>query len=187
MPRTRVAAIALCCALAGCEAPQMPAESSISIVAQGANYDVTVPKSRVVLVVPKADLRREAAPSGGGASGSPRYFLFKGDDLIVSGWIEPARLHTASLDDSLKGEFAQLEKAGFGAPTNVEKMRVGSFDGVLYDVRIPVGNSSHIRATYLDADTWIDLHVSVSAKRSPAEVRAEVIDAVRRLAIVPKS
>lgn len=186
MPSTRIAALGLCLALAGCEAPQMPVESRISVVAQESRYEITVPSSKVTLLVPKADLR-PGVGARSGASGSPRYFLLEGQELVVSGWFEPARLHTGTLDDSLKGEFAGLVKAGFAAPSHLEKLRVGAFDGVLYDVNDPGTNSSHVRATFVDEDTWIDLHVSVHADRSPAQLRAAVVDAVRGLSIRPKS
>ena len=186
MPKTRTAVLALCLAVAGCEAPQMPAESRIAIVEQAANYDVTVPRSLVTLQVPKADLRPGVGEPGG-ATGSPRYFILKGDELIVSGWFEPARLYPGPVEASLRGEFAALVKAGFAAPTNIEKQRIGAFEAVVYDVKLPVGDAAHVRATYLDKDTWIDLHVSVSSKRSPAVLRAEVVELVRRLAVQPRS
>ena len=186
MPSIRIAALALCLALAGCEAPQMPVESRISVVAQDSRYEITVPSSKVVLVVPKADLRPGAVDRGG-APGSPRYFLLEGDELVVSGWFEPARLHKGTLDDSLKVEFAGLVKSGFAAPSHLEKVQVGSFDGVLYDVDDSRTRSSHVRATFVDEDTWIDLHVSVVADRSPAQLRAAVIEAVRGLSVKPKS
>ena len=43
---------------------------------------------------------------------------------------------------------------------------------LLYDMALPGGSNSHLRAHWVQAGTWIDLHLSITSQRTSAENRA---------------
>ncbi len=188
MTTIRITALALGLAMAGCAAPEMPVESRIAVVPHDARFDISVPMSHVVLQVPRGDLQ-VAPASGQGAAGSPRYFILKGaSGLVISGWIEPARLYKP-LDETLGQEFAGMAKDGVAKPVNVAKSRVGAFDVFTFDM--PLNQSvaaADVRASWHDEDTWIDLHLSCTGSAATiAQLRTQVLDALRGLSVQAKS
>src|SRR5260221_9138721 len=57
-----------------------------------AEYELSVPVSKLVLTLPKGGLAREKIALGG-STANPRYFNFKDEErsTILSGWFESAR------------------------------------------------------------------------------------------------
>jgi hypothetical protein len=72
-------------------APSAAAERSIVVANQGTSYILTVPRSRLMLTLPKNGLVWRRGAGVGGAASNPRYFYFHDDRaaLVVSGWFEP--------------------------------------------------------------------------------------------------
>jgi len=60
--------------------------------------------------------------------------------------------------------------------------KTGSWQTVLYDMLVPGGRSSNMRAESVRAGTWIDLHLSVTTRHSEADNRETLqksLDAIR--------
>jgi hypothetical protein len=95
--------------------------------------------------------------------------------LIVSGWLEPAERYKG-LDALWEAEKRSPVYAGPLAPTSVEMLREGAWEVIAYDVALPGGAQSNLRAERVMAGTLVDLHLST------AELRA----ALRKVEIVQK-
>ncbi len=158
--------------------------ASISIAIVGDHYEVTVPVGHATLVIPRGQFEVGHINNGGSTS-SPRYFLLedKASGAIVSGWFESARGVKdpgKTLQQSWPVEAAGLSKSGM-APYGVENEAIDSWQSITYGVAVKEGSSRHIRATQVVADTWVDLHLSVT-RIAPEEVtRAEVTAVLRSL------
>jgi len=160
-------------AISGCSATggARPNEK-IEIKAAGDSYSLSVPVSRLTMTLPKNNWSPKVK-SIGGATDNPRYFYFedkKGASSILSGWFEP--------DRSFKGMRTQWDsdtqawkKQGLPEPTNVSFEKQGRWDTVMYDHNLGNVVSSHLRAHWVQAGTWIDLHISTTTVRSSAENR----------------
>jgi hypothetical protein len=161
-------------------------DSRLAIKDVGNTFELTVPVSRLILSVPKGGLAIGTNKRGGGTE-NPRYFYLTdaGEGLIVSGWFEPSARYT-DLGDSWKQEMEHMKKQGFPAPENVERSEIGTWRAILYNFPLPNGSSAHVRASYLGAGTWIDLHASISSTRPESESRKQVEALVRSMQIREK-
>ena len=168
------------CTLAG------TGDSHLDIKDAGNSFELTVPLSRLILSVPKSGLAIRTNKRGG-ATGSARYFYLAdaAGDVIVSGWFELAHRYT-DLENSWKQEMDQMKKRGSPTPEDVERSELGPWRAILYNYSLPNGSSAHIRATYLGAGTWIDLHASVSSARKSIETRKQVVALVRSIQVREK-
>jgi hypothetical protein len=45
----------------------------------------------------------------------------------------------------------------------------------------------HLRASYLAAGTWIDLHISISSAQPILQTKADLLDMLRSITIVEKT
>jgi hypothetical protein len=89
--------------------------------------------------------------------------------LILSGWLEPAERYKG-LDAFWDSEKKAPVYGGALAPTRVEMLRGGPWEVVAFDVALPGGAQSNLRAERVLGGTWIDLHLSTASTRSPAEL-----------------
>jgi hypothetical protein len=65
--------------------------------------------------------------------------------------------------------------------------KVGPWETVFYEHPFRAGLlSSHVRAHLVQAGTWIDLHVSVTAKESGAKNRAAIESILKSIAVKEK-
>jgi hypothetical protein len=168
--------------LAACASTTVSKSSqNIAVNDVAEKLEITVPQSKVVMSLPKNGLHIVEKHQGG-ATESPRYFYFEDSSagVILSGWFEPASRY-GDLQSSWNTEMQGLKKSGFGSPQNVEQGMVGSMRTILYNMPVPYGSNSHIRASYIGAGTWIDIHVSVTSKLPMAEGRKRVLDLVRAI------
>lgn len=170
--------------LTGCAA-QATAADRISIKEVGSTLELTVPKSRLVLSVPKGTFSI-ATNQQGGATDNPRYFFLQDPvtGAVLSGWFEPAERFT-DLEQSWKKEMEGLKANGFGDPKNVQASEIDGWKTISYDIPVGTENSSHVRATYIDAGTWIDLHASVSTKQ-PSDTRSRVVALMKSIHVRQK-
>ena len=53
-------------------------------------------------------------------------------------------------------------------PREVAFERIGNWDTVFYDMGSPAGTNSHVRAHWVQAETWIDVHISVTTTGTAA-------------------
>lgn len=145
-------------------------------------FDFSVPESRVVVKVPDLGLRRDPDAGNG-----PRYFKLsrREPQLILSGWLEPASRYRG-LDAFWEEERGSPAYAGAGAPTRVEKLKVGQWEVIAFDIPLPGATSAHLRAERVEAGTWIDLHLSTTAARPAPALREELLGALRAVEVVEK-
>jgi hypothetical protein len=144
---------------------------SVQIEESPAGLRVSVPASRIVMILPKGRLKKVPALD------RPGYFYFTDEarSLIVSGWFEPAERFPGIKkfwDDETRNA------SGHGSPEmqEVTFTKVGDWDAILYDLRIPEITNSNVRAHWVSNGTWIDVHLSTTGTRPRAESRASLIE-----------
>jgi hypothetical protein len=159
----------------------------VAISSAGSNWEITVPVGHATLVVPQGGFRVVKTDFGGSAS-SPRYFFLKDEakgEKIVSGWLEPARKIAdvkQTLQTSWRDESAHLKKVGM-EPSTVEVGDTDDWATITYQILNKSGSSVHIRASRIVADTWIDLHLSVTSDASAADNQVLVSQILKSMTI----
>jgi len=163
----------------GCSStPTTRPQESIAIAELDQSFDISVPVSKLALRVPKAGFKRSAPAVVAGSTANPRYFIFRDTarGIILSGWFEPARRFPGVKEPPV-GMLQDLPHR------NVSFEKLGSWDVVLYDSSFRSVVTSNLQAHLVQADTWIELHLSGSPNRSPAEQRALLIETIRSIQI----
>jgi len=160
-----------------CIAADARDETALYVARHGGSYELSVPVSRLVMTVPQANFSRSDKP-GSGAAHSRRHFLFedKKQGLIVSGWFEPASSYS-NFDKIWHDEKASWQSENLPAPANETRFKSGGWDAVAYDLVLQDGaaNSPNIRAFWVEAGTWIDLHLSSASTATPEEQRRRLV------------
>ena len=150
-------------------------------------YALTVLTSRLVLRIPRAGLTHERRTPSGSADTS-RSFVFRDDSraLIVSGWFESARRFrgTRAHWDDVVRDWRQQD---LPAPENVSFRRVNRWDVILYEIPIPGSTHSHVQAHWVEAGTWIDLHLALLSQRPRDEQRAILLRVLESLQVREKT
>ncbi len=146
------------------------AQDSVRVLRHRDRYEIWVPASRIYMALPRAGLAPKKSPLVGGTD-NPRYFYFGDEGFNVSGWFEPAEKFEG-LQKFWIGETRAWSQSGLPAPTNVVFKKIAGWEAVLYDSPIPAGTSSHIRAHWVEAGAWIDLHLSLTSDHPSAELRS---------------
>ena len=100
----------------------------------------------------------------GGATASPRYFYFTDDtkNLELSGWFESAD-GFAGVKKFWEQEMAAWPRSALPEPRNVTFTKIGKWDAIVYDVPEPSAPIKNVRAHWVQAGTWIDVHVSTTS------------------------
>jgi len=137
---------------------------AVSVTEKDGSYELTAPWSRVILKFPQGGLLPDRSGRG---PAHPGYFYLDGGSplVIVSGWFEPVLAY-----EGKKQYFAEIRRklTGLG-PVSVEGMaerKVGSWDVMTYSLRSkdrPDWVHPNLRASCVQAGTWIDVHLSSSA------------------------
>lgn len=171
------------CTIAGA---QTTSNESLVVSRTEAGYQLAVPISRLVMTISDTKLERQAM--SGGSRDNPRYFYFSdtGRRLIFSGWFEPAHLFLG-LAKFWANETAAWRKSGLADPLNVEMVKVGGWQVVCYDTQVPDAINTHIRAQWVQAGTWIDLHISFTGKALDGVSREAVLDMLKKITVVERS
>jgi hypothetical protein len=148
-------------------------------------YRLTVPASALVLTIPGSGLSPGSA--GTGAAASPRYFRFSDGErkLEVSGWFESDDQY-AGLKKFWEQETAAWRKQGLPEPRNIVFTKIAGWDTIQYDIPAGPGTSCHVRAHWVDAGTWIDLHASTSSDRPAAASRDALVAFLETLEVSRK-
>ena len=150
-------------------APAPLAADTLRVVDHPDRYELWVPASRVYVVLPRGRLASFKNPLGGSAN-NPRYFYFVDRSFNVSGWFEPAEKFSG-VQKFWEGETRALRENGLPAPADVAFKKVNAWEAIIYDFPSPAGTSSHIRAHWVQAGTWIDIHLSLTSSRPSADMR----------------
>lgn len=167
--------------LAGCA--HVHKEEILQIYERPDAYELNVPISKVVAFVPKKGLSLKDNRKGGGTD-NPRYFYFKDEskNLIISGWFEPAQKYTGA-KAMMEKDMKSLAGTTMPPPKDISYMNVGNWDAVMYDHVYPGQLNSHVRAHWLQAGTWIDVHISITSRASSSENRKEMLDLLKAIQV----
>ena len=128
----------------------------ITVVERPDVYELMVPVSNLVLSIPKQGLvQKTDKPQG------RRYFYFMDEkrSRIVSGWFEPAE-EFSGIEKFWKAETSAWSANKLPQPDNVAFRKIGRWDTIVYHMPRSGGGFTHIRAHWVQAGTWIDLHLS---------------------------
>ena len=162
---------------------------SIEITETKSAYRLSVPLSQLALTLPRGNWSRKDKSALGGGTANPRYFYFedaKEESLILSGWFEPDRLFSGSATKQWEKDAAGLKKASLPQPMNVSFEKIAGWDTVLYDQIFSGIVSSHMRAHWVQAGTWIDIHISTTTSDSSIENRKKLRSLLRGISVVEK-
>lgn len=159
----------------GAPSAAAPTPDRLQIAENSRAYVLTVQVSRLVMTVPKEEFQLIVNPLLTGGN-HPRYFAFNGTGgLTISGWFEPQQ-GFSSLEKLWESETAEWRRKGLPSPQDVSFSKIGGWQVVVYDMPAPAGGTnSHIRAHWLQAGTWIDVHISAGSRETSAELRARLL------------
>ncbi len=179
-----VAALLLACAGHSAAMAQKPDQLTVSRTDQ--SYLLTVPVSRLQMTLPAANLAQKSVDIGGSTS-NPRYFHFSDSarGLILSGWFEPAA-RFKGIKAFWEEEQATWKNRGLPAPANVSLEKLGGWDAVFYEHSLQSLLSSHVRAHWVQAETWIDVHISVTTTDTAAANRSALQSVLGGIAVNEK-
>jgi tetratricopeptide (TPR) repeat protein len=149
-------------------------------------YELTVPVSRLVMNIPKEGFRQSDGPRAD-ATASRRYFYLKDDTshVILSGWFE-SQNEFPGMDKFWKDETSAWAQQKLPKPTNVTFQKIGGWDVIVYQMPPAGGSGSHIRAQWLQAGTWIDMHLSSHGEGSADENTASLAALLGRIKVNEK-
>jgi len=159
---------------------------TIQINETASDYVLTVPASRLIMTLSKGGLSQKKY-SLGGSTDHPRYFYFEDQalHLIVSGWFEPEQKF-AGIKKFWADETNTWKQRGLPEPRDASFVKLGNWDAIVYDIQIPNGTNSHIRAHWLQAGTWIDIHLSITSNRPSLETRAKLESLLKNISVKEK-
>ena len=164
------------CATAG------PESQAIAVTEGPERFELSVPSLKLVMAFPKGQFRHAPVNIGGGTA-NPRYFQFQdaATGTILSGWFEPSSRYQP-MDTSLESESAGLKRMGIWPPQSLEQGTLGEMSTLTYFLPLPNGATNfHVRATYVGAGTWVDLHGSVTTRDPPADAKARLVTLFKSL------
>jgi hypothetical protein len=185
-----LAVVLLVVGLASCSTGRvgLSGADAIAVTRLNAAYEVTIPVSRLTLIIPSAGLSRDQTPYGG-ATEHPEYFRFidRKGGLYISGWFEPAE-RFRNVKKGWETDIRFWKQQGFPVPLNPSFSRIGRWDTITYDNVDRGVTISHIRAHWLQAGTWIDLHLSMGGfDRSTADLRAQLEGVLKGIEVKEKT
>ena len=149
-------------------------------------YVLTVPVSRLVMRIPLNGLSLTNSAIGG-PTDNPRYFHFRDDmkQVIISGWVESdqgfpglQKLWADEVTVSKKNGLPDAQRVAFG--------RLGNWETIAYERAVPNSTNSHLHAHWVQAGTWIDLHVSLTTSGSSQDARAKLESLLRTIVVSQK-
>lgn len=157
----RAFAVAAWLAAPWAQAAETPADQRIVIAETEESFQLSVPVSRLVMTFPRGGFVVDLIDE---ETDGPRYFSFADQSrgAILTGWFEPATIYKG-IQHLWHSDVAAWKKNGLPEPVNVEFGATGRWETVSYDLEMPVGSNTHIRAQWSELGTWIDLHISVTS------------------------
>jgi hypothetical protein len=168
---------------APCTAANASKEVTLQVTELNNSYELSVPVSRLIMTIPKGNLLQNKI-SGGGSVDSPRYFYFEDNKLgiIASGWFESSASYS-SFNQLWYDEKKSWLTKKLPMPVNETIFKSDGWEAVAYDIPVPrqAGNNSHIRAHWVQAGTWLDLHLSLTSKAENIELREKLMKLLKSI------
>jgi hypothetical protein len=157
---------------------------SIDIQQRNGAYEVSVPVSRLVASIPRGELMLQKTPGG---PENACYFMLEdmAQRLIVSGWLVPSE-HYPGIEEFWTNQVKTWGERGLPEPFGVSIAKIGNWEAVYYDMAVPSASNSHLRAHWVQAGTWIDLHLSITSEGTPSENRAKLKSLLKTIRIQEK-
>ena len=182
----RILLATLCLLLPQSARTQQPANVTLTVARDSANYVLAVPISRLVMAIPRGSLR--VIPQGNGGPKGPRYFFFEdpAQHMQISGWFESSEGYK-DIQTFWKLETANWQRQHLPAPQNVSFVSIGNWKAILYDLAGPSGHDTNIRAHWVQAGTWIDIHLSMAGTTSPAALRRSLRQVLESIKVTQKT
>jgi len=143
------------------------------------SFRLTVPVSRLTMTIPRGSFVHETET---GVDSGPRYFQFADSTsgLIISGWFESSD-GFSNLQSFWDSEESSWAKHNLPAPKDTNFLTIGDWQCVSYSIDLPGVTNNHLRAELVRDGTWIDMHISITNRKSTAENRdllASVLESI---------
>lgn len=161
-------------------------DDRIAVIERSDEYELTVPVSRLVMNIPKKGLTQKGGPRAD-ATASRRYFYLEDTTkhFALSGWFEPQNEYPG-MAKFWEAETLAWSRNKLPKPSKVAFRTIGGWDSVVYQMPHSSGSNAHIRAHWLQAGTWIDLHLSVDSESSETENAERLESLLARIRVSEK-
>jgi hypothetical protein len=146
-------------------------------------YVLTVPQSQLTMVIPQAYFTRHKEIN----DENPRYFMF-GDQnsaLFLSGWFESSESFS-NAKQIWTNDVQAWAKNNLPSPQNVKFSTYDNWQIVTYDIETKIANNCHIRAHWVQGNTWIDIHLSMTSNSKKEEIRKKLDTVFKNIKIMKK-
>jgi hypothetical protein len=140
--------------------------------------------NKIKLLIPFGNLKKINERRGGGQN-NPAYFYFEDTKtkILISGWFFPIqKFEYNETVDFWAWEYRNVEVL------NPEFREIENWEAFIYD--LPLSKefqdvcSAHLRANFLQDDTWIDLHLSITTNKSSEILHGELIEYLKTMQIL---
>jgi hypothetical protein len=173
--------LSACFLLAGSEAyPDARSDQTLRVAETPDTLEISVPVSRIKLLVPRGAFKVQLAPPTG--SGSRHFNLGNEKGVVVSGWFEPSQAYKG-IQGLWASETSAWKKNKLPKAKNPTFSTVDSWEVILYENVLGKLRNTHMRAELTKDGTWIDLHISITGAASESAARAQAIELLKALKI----
>jgi hypothetical protein len=153
------------------------------------DYELVIPESKLVMMVPKTGFQYKNINVGGGTA-NPGYFYFENiaDGIILSGWFEPQKKFKG-IEKYWEDQVNAYKKRGLPSPMDVAFDKIGDWNAIFYDTGTSGYRTSNLSAHLIQSGTWIDLHISTTSNTSNTsgiDARYKIIDQLKAIKIKEK-
>lgn len=158
-------------------------ETRIHVHEKNQCYVLHVPISKLVLTIPMNNFIKKENRLGG-ATNSPRYFFFEDEirKIIISGWFESEK-ELCGVSKFRENELKNYTQLKLPIPQDAKFNKFDNWDVISYDMCIKNHTNTHIRAHWIQAGTWIDLHISITNNSSSTANRLTLLNILKTIRI----
>jgi hypothetical protein len=82
-----------------------------------------------------------------------------------------------------ESETTEWARRGLSQPKNVSFKKIDNWQIVVYDIPSPSGSSVHMRAHWVQAGTWIEMHISITSKSTSAKSRGKMMEMLKGIRV----
>jgi hypothetical protein len=139
------------------------------------NYIVELPVSKLRVFIPQNEFVQKDPKQFG--NNHPQYFYFvsRTRNIILSGWFIPAEKFPG-VHQFWEDEIKNFAQHGAPKPEDVVFEKNGKWEVILYDIQNSASTNSHARAQWVQAGTWIDMHLSITTNVPSSTARSTLMD-----------